>query len=919
MCSLVRAYDQALLAMWAVLICASAVTAWSQAVFTVANPADAGPGSLRQALLDANSSPGKDTVVFAIPGPGVHTIALTAALPQVTDPVVIDATTQPGYAGQPLVELDGTRAGSSANGLLLLAGSSTIRGLAISRFGGDGIHIQGPGANTIQANFLGTDPTGRLARGNGAGGVTIYLSSGNQIGGRHPGEANLLSGGNLSGIYIIGSASASNLVEGNLIGTDITGTARLGNQLNGIVISDASSNLIGGAVAGAANLISGNGQSGIYIMGQTASGNTILGNQIGAGLAGSSSLSNVMDGVTINGAPSNVIGGTDSLAGNLISGNAQCGVLIAGSVSSYTQILGNFIGVDRSGANALGNGSDGVNVSGGIGTQIGGLVAGARNVISGNQLNGVAFTGSASNNWVMGNLIGTDVAGTRAVSNRLSGILLAQSGGNTIGGATAGVGNVISGNTGGNGVYLAGTNASGNVIQGNLIGTDVTGKLALGNLNGVGITNAPANLIGGLDEPARNIISASAESGIYVAGSLATGNQIQGNYIGTDITGSAALANQLGGIYLYGAPTNLIGGTATGAGNLISGNLADGLSIGDPGTVGNVVQGNFIGTQADGVSPLGNQWHNVEFLNSASNNIVGGVAAGAGNRIAFAQTTRYAGVRIRDGCAGNLVRGNAIFSNAGLGIDLGTNGVNPNHAGDVPGGANRLQNYPVLSSASGRYLTTIQGTLNSDAKRTYTLDFYANTAKDPTGYGQGAFWIGWTTVTTDAAGNASFHCALTNAVAVTGFISATATDPDNNTSEFCLCVPNQVGPIVDSDGDGMPDDYELAWGFNPNWAGDASLDADGDGMTNLQEYLAGTNPRDAASVLRLQQSMPGGGQLLLTFPTVVGKTYRVEWSASLSSGWTPLVANLAGNGFALRVNDQLIVGSGSRFYWVFCQ
>ncbi len=914
-----RICDQARLAIWAFLVCQSVGVARGQTVFTVANVSDAGPGSLRQALLDANNSPGLDTVVFAIPGPGVHTIVLTAALPEITEPVLLDATTQPGYAGQPLVELDGTHAGSSANGLLLLAGGSTVRGLAINRFGGDGIRIEGPGANTIQANFLGTDPTGRLARGNGAGGVTLYLSSGNQIGGTDPGEANLIAGGNLTGIYLIGSASASNVIAGNFIGTDVTGTARLGNQFNGIVISDARSNLIGGAVAGAANLISGNGQSGIYIIGQTASGNALLGNHIGADLAGHSALSNTLDGVTINGAPGNLIGGTDSLAGNLISGNGQCGVLIAGSVSSSNQILGNFIGVDRSGASALGNGADGVNVSGGGGTQIGGLVAGARNVISGNHLNGVVFAGPAGNNWVAGNLIGTDVTGGHAVSNRVSGVLLLESGGNTVGGDLAGAGNVISGHTGGNGVYLAGTNTSGNVIQGNLIGTDVTGKLALGNLNGVGLTNAPANLIGGLDQPARNLISASAQSGIYVAGSLATGNQIQGNYVGTDITGSAALANQLGGIYLYGAPTNFIGGPAIGAGNLISGNLADGLSIGDPGTVGNVVQGNFIGTQADGVSPLGNQWHNLELLNSASNNLIGGVAAGAGNRIAFAQTPRYAGVRIRDGCAGNLVRGNAIFSNAGLGIDLSTNGVNPNHVGDVPGGANRLQNYPVLSSASGRYLTTLQGTLNSDARRTYTLDFYANLAEDPTGYGQGALWLGWTTVTTDAAGNASFHCALTNAVAVTGFISATATDPDNNTSEFCLCVPNQVGPIVDTDGDGLPDDYELAWGFDPNWAGDASLDADGDGLTNLEEYRAGTNPRDASSVLRLSQSVAGDGKLLLEFPTVAGKTYRVEWTASLPTGWTPLVSNLAGTGFALREYAPLNVGSGSRFYRIFCQ
>src|SRR5262249_11929588 len=155
-----------------------------------------------------------------------------------------------------------------------------------------------------------------------------------------------------------------------------------------------------------------------------------------------------------------------------------------------------------------------------------------------------------------------------------------------------------------NGVYLGGLTCVSNIIEGNLIGTDTTGSQPLPNFNGIGIANAPYNIIGGV--LAGNVISANTESGIYVLGASATANIIQGNFIGTDARGSNALGNGMGAIYLYGSPGNLIGGKTPGAGNLMSGNANVAVSIGDPGSVSNVLQGNFLGTQADGVSPLGN-------------------------------------------------------------------------------------------------------------------------------------------------------------------------------------------------------------------------------------------------------------------------------------------------------------------------
>jgi hypothetical protein len=217
--------------------------------FLVTNTHNDGAGSLRQAILDANANPGLDTIAFAIDS-GLQTIAPATPLPDLTDPVVIDGTTQPGYQGTPLIELNGAP-GNLRTGLTLTTGASTVRGLVINRFSAAGIRLTGAGGDVIAGNYLGTDAAGGSARRNGTG-IDVEGGAGTVIGGTGAGDGNLLSG-NLVGGLILSNATDAR-IEGNFIGTDAAGTAALPNT-SGVVIDGGSGHRIGGSVPGARNLM----------------------------------------------------------------------------------------------------------------------------------------------------------------------------------------------------------------------------------------------------------------------------------------------------------------------------------------------------------------------------------------------------------------------------------------------------------------------------------------------------------------------------------------------------------------------------------------------------------------------------------------------------------------------------------------
>ncbi len=883
-------------------------------VFTVSNTNDTGPGSFRQAILLATNAP-RDTIQFQITNSPPFVISPTNALPPLSRPVIIDATTQPGFINRPVVELNGAAAGGTA-GLTLSGGNSIVRGLSINRFAYDGIRIELNGTNVIEGNFIGVGLSGNSDSGNGEGGVTIINSQGNIIGGTISAARNVISGGNLIGIFIQNSSSTGNQVIGNFIGTDVTGTIDRGNKEDGIWIYQAPQNTIGGFTASARNIISGNGESGILLYGLGATQNIIAGNFIGTDVQGALALGNSTNGIKINLGSFNQIGSSSSGGRNLISGNRERGVYITGANAQGNVLLGNFIGTDISGSAILGNTFEGVGIYSCSSNIIGGLQPGARNLISGNYNDGVVIDGAiAKGNLVQGNYIGTDLTGTFSLGNRENGVQITLAPSNTIGGIMTGAQNLISGN-GQCGIFITNTLARGNQVQGNFIGTDATGTLAVGNvLNGVALVDAPSNLIGGSFSGAGNLISGNSYKGISLQGISTSQNRVEGNFIGTDYSGTVAVPNKVGGIFFYGSPSNIIGGTLAGAGNLISGNSFVAMSLGDPGCVGNIVQGNSIGTAVDKLSPVGNELHGIEILNTSSNNLIGGVTSGAGNTIAFARTSLYAGVRVRDGCSRNSIRGNSIFSNNGLGIDLGVNGPSLNDLGDADSGANDLQNFPIITSAFGRYITTVQGTLNSGTNKTYALDFYSSQAPDPSNYGEGQRWLGTIGVTTAGNGNGSFAVNFTNSVPLDRYITATATDSANNTSEFSLVatIPTN-SPAIDTDGDGMPDDYEIAAHLNPNNPGDAALDGDGDGSSNLNEYLAATDPLDATSVLRLSLVKSASGAQL-RFQTAPERNYAIEFSTDLVN-WQPLpnATNIVGDGAIVQINDSGAVNAPKRFY-----
>lgn len=388
-------------------------------------------------------------------------------------------------------------------------------------------------------------------------------------------------------------------------------------------------------------------------------------------------------------------------------------------------------------------------------------------------IDGYTQAGASENTLATGNdaVLLVELDGS-ALGGRVDGLFFARSaGGSTVRG-------LIVNRFGASGIAIG----ADSVVEGNFIGTDKDGAADLGNsLEGVGLYEAPENLVGGAEAGARNVISGNNGDGVRVQGESADGNRVLGNRIGTDAGGTRVLGNSGDGVETnLNSDSNSIAGPG-GESNVISANGGIGvrLGFGDEHSV----RGNRIGTGADGFGNLGNDWGGV-ILDNAWYNTVGGAGAGEANTIAF---TRFGdGVGVSSG-NGNRILSNSIYSNAGLGIDAANDGVvTPNDPGSP-------QNFPELASARNPGGgTTITGTLNSAANKTFTVQFFSSVAGDP----EGRAYLGQLEdVTTDSDGNAGFAFTATPEVPMGEVV--TATGPNGNTSEFSAAVVAEaIAPTI---------------------------------------------------------------------------------------------------------------------------
>ncbi len=380
----------------------------AEMTFKVTNTRDQGPGSLRQSILDANANEGSDTIVFEIPGEGPHTISPASPLPAITEAVFINGVTQIDASGNLLIVLDGSNAGENADGLTIRgANRSRISGLVINRFNGSGIRVDGDTLGAvIDNNYIGTDSTGTVPLGNGKG-VEIVRSVGTQV------RGNVISGSVTDGVLIQGGSFnrvLGNLIgvpgDESEDPDGVMGNGRDGVRMSG----SANKNTIGGEKEEDENVISGNGGKGIR-MTERSQLNEVLNNKIGTNHLGTKKNPNRAGGIGIEDSNDNTVGGEAPKEGNLVSGNIGAGISIdPGSMGNRVQ--GNKIGSDSSGTKKLGNTSEGVRIEGADNNTIGGTTPGAGNIIGGNG-DGMSIINASNTtvqgNWIGTNPLGDNL------------------------------------------------------------------------------------------------------------------------------------------------------------------------------------------------------------------------------------------------------------------------------------------------------------------------------------------------------------------------------------------------------------------------------------------------------------------------------------------------------------------------------
>lgn len=877
---------------------------------------DGQPCTLRRALFWANLIP-DSTIVFNIPGSGVQTIHITSALPDIVRGMTIDATTQPGFIDKPLIEISGDLLnGGAIEGLRVTRSNVVIRGLAINQMpgneqgasvvGGSGIvllsYIGRPVTTnvTIEGNFLGTDATGTLAKGNDGNGVQLYDVDYNTIGGRLPQARNILSGnGNpaelKNGVGFAVTGGNFNDFFNNYVGTDVSGTLKISNT------------------------------DGAFVTGQ---GNRIGGDQPGEG--------NVISG---NGTPPNELGSCSGVGLRIVQ---LYTIDDAIPLTDATNVKGNLVGLTANGFAPLGNCTTGIASTGNINTIIGSIIGEGRNTVSANKYDGIwcgfndsAFFPISGGCYIIGNDIGTNINGTAAIPNTAenscvgfclvtetvwaptSGIdfaVIGSPGGTTENGPCTGFCNLISGNYGpwlnGGGIQKSGFGYG--LIANNYIGTNRNGDAALPNFGAVfayygsAVIGTPfvgenGELISG-----GNLIAGNHAIGVGMTAIDPGGIFfVKGNSFGLSVDGLTALPNGIGGtessalfVQAQGGTSVAVGGAGPFERNIITNEASDGpnqrghgINIFTSGTVG--VYNNLIGIDRGG-NPAQNSGAGIRITGKGRTQIGG--ADGYGNIIA---NNGGPGVLIYDynsttqsfKTSGVSVRGNEIRNNGGLGIDI-TNfvgngllvpdGVTENDCQDFDEGPNGLQNYPELFAPvqNSNGTLRIDTILKSLPSQTYTIDYYLNNQPDATNHGEGQIFLGAASVTTNGNSFASVSFNTNQQLATTVSITATATDEFGNTSEFAcaagVCtatqtfedavanfVPFCIQPIIVNVNTDEPDlDAEL-----PVQQRDGLCDVDANTageQCTLRAAIQEANARPGFDLVNFE--IPGGGIQTITIP-----------------------------------------------------
>ncbi len=603
--------------------------------------------------------------------------------------------------------------------------------------------------------------------------------------------------------------------------------------------------------------------------------NWVYGCYIGVGLDGTTNKGNGQFGVWIaptantNTIGTNSDGVRDLLERNVISGSSLNGRKAGVCIESNSNIIsGNNVGTDVTGQIAIPN-FNGIEVVSGSSNQIGTNPfttnpLAARNIVSGNQNNGVSFTSLGSNNFVSGNCIGIKADGLSALPNVI-GVFLNDVNRTLVGGTSAGERNVISGNTQ-YGVLIEGVNAFGNLVQGNYVGTNEAGTAAVGNgLGGMLFRGGTVfNRIGafadnGPQETARrNVISGNGGAAVSIQNSTTTDIRVMGNYIGLTADGSAPLGN-VQGVAVVDSPNNLIGAPGSGR-NVIGGQtsptIGDGVTIVGMNATTNKVQNNWIGLTATG-APAPNAAAGVSVAGGAVSTLIGGTAAGEGNTIA---SNGGQGVRmLGDTSLANSILGNSINGDGALGIDLvetpNIYGVTANGpANVVRTGPNSLQNYPVINSVTGGGI--ISATLTAIGDTNYRIEYFSSASPDPSGFGEGRTYLGFKNVTTAPTGIVGPFSFPATIPPGENYISATATRLSDGgaassirgfptppgaplgTSEFALTVAINTAPTTQDQLATTPED------------------------TDVTITLTANDPDVGATLAFRIGALPGAGQLL---------------------------------------------------------